>query len=101
MTKNSIIPHAVELDSEDVDITFDNFEKICGEKACAEESESFYIPVKIPPPAKRPNDDDGLLDLSDESTLDKLSSCGLLRIRPEGRNVVSVAFFKPAIQAKT
>jgi hypothetical protein len=58
--------------------------------------------TSTPTPAvqsKRP--DDGLLDLSDESTLDKLSSGGFLRICPEGQNVISVAFFKPAVQAKT
>jgi len=65
------------------------------------EYEDFNQPLKVPPTAKRPTDDDGLLDLSDESTLDKLSSGGFLRIRPEGQNVVSVAFFKPAVQAKT
>jgi hypothetical protein len=59
-------------------------------------------PTKNPAPAARPKDeDDGLLDLSDEATLDKLSSGGFLRIRPEGQNVISVAFFKPAVQAKT
>jgi hypothetical protein len=59
-------------------------------------------PTKNPAPAAEAKDeDDGLLDLSDEATLDKLSSGGFLRIRPEGQNVISVAFFKPAVQAKT
>lgn len=58
--------------------------------------------TKNPAPAAGAKDeDDGLLDLSDEATLDKLSSGGFLRIRPEGQNVISVAFFKPAVQAKT
>jgi len=94
MNQNLETPEAVDVD-------FDTFERTSGKNASTEESEDFYQAVKIPPPAKRPNDDDGLLDLSDESTLDKLSSGGFLRIRPEGQNVVSVAFFKPAIQAKT
>jgi len=59
-------------------------------------------PVRIPAPTIRPKHEEaGLLDLSDEATLDKLSAGGFLRIRPEGRNVISVAFFKPAVQAKT
>jgi hypothetical protein len=94
MKQNLATPEAVDVD-------FDTFENIVGENASREESEDFYQAVKIPPPVKRPNDDDGLLDLSDESTLDKLSSGGFLRIRPEGQNVVSVAFFKPAVQEKT
>jgi hypothetical protein len=97
MTQNLATPEAVEVD-------FDTFEKVLGKNACTKESEDFDQPVKLtnhPAPAKRPNDDDGLLDLSDESTLDKLSSGGFLRIRPEGQNVISVALFKPAVQAKT
>jgi hypothetical protein len=54
-----------------------------------------------PAPAVRPKDDDGLLDLSDEATLDKLSTGGFLRLRPEGHNVIRLAFFKPAIHEKT
>jgi hypothetical protein len=53
------------------------------------------------PAAQSKRADDGLLDLSDESTLDKLSSGGFLRIFPEGQNVISVALLKPAVQAKT
>lgn len=67
-----------------------------------EHEPTIVKPTNHPAPAKRPKDeDDGLLDLSDEATLDKLSSGGFLRIRPEGQNVISVAFFKPAVQAKT
>ena len=59
-------------------------------------------PIKIHAPTPMPKqEDDGLLDLSDEGTLDKLSAGGFMRIRPEGQNVVSVAFFVPAVQAKT
>jgi hypothetical protein len=60
-------------------------------------------PVKIPAPTPiRPKqEDDGLLDLSDESTLDRLAAGGFLRIRPEGQNVISVALFKPAVLAAT
>jgi hypothetical protein len=98
MTQNLATPEAQDVD-------FNNFEQVLGKKACSKEFEDFdqqdARPVKSPPPAKQPNDDDGLLDLSDESTLDKLSAGGFLRIRPEGQNTVSVAFFKPAVQAKT
>src|SRR6266699_1658212 len=86
---------------EAVEVDFNTFEKTLGKNTSTEESEDFYRAVKIPPPAKRSDEDEGLLDLSDESTLDKLSSGGFLRIRPEGPNVISVAFFKPAVQAKT
>jgi hypothetical protein len=59
-------------------------------------------PNNHPAPAPQPKDeDDGLLDLSDEATLDKLSSGGFQRIRPEGQNVISVAFFKPAVLLQT
>lgn len=101
MTQNSTTSEAVVVD-------FDTFEKILGKNACIRESEGFHQedpgPVELTnhsAPVKRSNDDDGLLDLSDDSTLDKLSSGGFLRIRPEGQNVVSVAFFKPAVQART
>jgi hypothetical protein len=94
MTQNLATPEAVEVD-------FDTFEKVLGKNACTKESEDFEQPVKFPPAVKRQNEDEGLLDLSDETTLDKLSAGGFLRIRPEGQNVVSVAFFKPAVQDKT
>jgi hypothetical protein len=42
-----------------------------------------------------------LLDLSDETTLEKLSTGGFTRIRPEGQNVISVAFFQLAVLEKT
>jgi hypothetical protein len=66
-----------------------------------------YEPVKVTinpnnnPAPPQPKQDDGLLDLSDEATLDKLSAGGFLRIRPEGQNVISVAFFKPAVIMQT
>jgi len=55
-------------------------------------------------PTMQPNPNNqsaGLLDLSDEATLDKLSTGAFTRIRPEGQNVISVAFFQPAVLEKT
>jgi len=66
--------------------------------------EDFDTPVRItinPTAAKPKPEDDDLLDLSDEATLDKLSTGGFLRLRPEGHNVIRLAFFKPAIHEKT
>jgi len=91
MTQNFETPEAVEVDfnTEFPDQDF-------------EDQPTIIKLTKNPAPTKRPKDeDDGLLDLSDEATLDKLSSGGFLRIRPEGQNVISVAFFKPALLAKT
>lgn len=63
-------------------------------------------PVRIPapkpcPPTQAKTDDEPLLDLSDDATLDKLSTSGFQRIRPEGQNVISVAFSKPAVLLQT
>lgn len=91
MTQNLASPEPIEVDfnTEFPDEDFDD-------------QPTIVRPTKNPAPAAQPKDkDDGLLDLSDESTLDKLSSGGFLRICPEGQNVISVAFFKPAVQAKT
>jgi hypothetical protein len=68
--------------------------------------EDFDTPTTItttnnPKAAKPKPEDDDLLDLSDEATLDKLSTGGFLRLRPEGHNVIRVAFFKPAVHEKT
>jgi hypothetical protein len=91
MNQNLTTPEAVEVDfnTEFPDQDFEHEPTI----------------VKLTPnpaPAVRPKDeDDGLLDLSDEATLDKLSTGGFLRLRPEGHSVIRLAFFKPAIHEKT
>jgi hypothetical protein len=91
MPQNLINSQVVDVDT---DTGFDDV-------AWTKEFEDFDQPVKFPQAPKRPKEDEGLLDLSDESTLDKLSAGGFLRFRPEGQNVISVSFFRPAVQAKT
>lgn len=67
------------------------------------DAEAVEVMVKVAStsPPNTNNQRSDLLDLSDEGTLDKLSTGGFTRIRPEGQNVISVAFLKPAVLEKT
>ena len=78
-----------ELDFEDVDKLFP------GEGIDNDPAEA---PVRIKPQSKPDSD---MLDLSDEATLDKVTSGTFMRIKPEGSGVISVTLFGPAIMAKT
>jgi hypothetical protein len=81
----------------EVEVTFDNVDILFpGEGVDNDPDEK---PVRIIPTKPQPQDD--LLDLSDESVLDKLASGGFMRIKPEGSGVISVALFKPAVHART
>jgi hypothetical protein len=90
MTKNLQCPEAIDV----------HFDTVLPETDFDPEL-VLRIPINPSTSPQPKTEDDVLLDLSDEATLDKLSTGGFLRIRPEGQNVISVAFFNPAVQAKT
>jgi hypothetical protein len=88
-TKNGV----TELEFEDVDQLFP------GEGIDNDPDEQ---PVRIAPAVKpQPKPDADMLDLSDEATLDRVTSGTFMRIKPEGSGVISVTLLPPAIQAKT
>jgi hypothetical protein len=84
----------------EVEVTFDNLDIVFpGEGVDNDPDEQ---PVRIAPAVKpQPKPDADMLDLSDEATLDRVTSGTFMRIKPEGSGVISVTLFPPAIQAKT
>src|SRR5258705_12850119 len=93
MNHNLQCPEAIDVD----------FDSVLPDQDFDPDAEPVRIPTKTVPTAQHNanNQHDDLLDLSDEATLDKLSAGGFLRIRPEGQNMISVAFSKPAVLEKT
>jgi hypothetical protein len=78
------------------DVTFDDVDTLFAGEGI--DNDPDEAPARIKP---QPKPDSDMLDLSDEATLDKVTSGTFMRIKPEGAGVISVTLFGPAIMAKT
>jgi hypothetical protein len=86
----------IQIVNEVNDITWDDVDKLFPGEGI--DNDPDEAPIRIKP---QPKPDSDMLDLSDEATLDKVTSGSFMRIKPEGSGVISVTLFGPAIMAKT